>query len=116
MLNAKSGVKRGFALVVIALVTTGAVSSLTFAVDGANVWLAGRYAVKRETLNFTGLLRLRARPSQTVTGFKSFLLRLADPLFKGKNAGTELPVKVQGTVQNPKFGINVRQALAQAAF
>jgi hypothetical protein len=91
-------------------------SSMTFAVDGATVQLAGTYAVKQETLNFEGTLRLRARPSETVTGFRSFLLKMADPLFKGKDAGTELPITVQGTVHKPRFGINVKQALARATF
>ena len=89
-------------------------SSVTFAVDGATVQLAGTYGVKQETLNFEGTLSLRARPSETVTGFRSFLLKMADPLFKGENAGTELPITVQGTVHKPRFGINVKQAVARA--
>jgi hypothetical protein len=93
-----------------------ALSPVTFAVDGASVRLAGTYGVKKERLDFNGVLRLRARPSQTVTGYKSFLLRLVDPLFKGRNAGTELPITVQGTVHQPKLGINVKQAVANATF
>jgi hypothetical protein len=88
--------------------------STTFSVDGARVHLSGTYAVKREALDFEGTLQLRARLSQTVTGFKSFLLKVADPLFDGKNAGTVLPIQVQGTVSEPKFGVNVKQALTQA--
>jgi hypothetical protein len=91
-------------------------SSMTFAVDGASVQLAGTYAVQNETLDFKGTLRLRAKPSQTVTGFKSFLLKLVDPLLRGKSAGTELPITVQGTVHRPRFGINVKQTLTRATF
>ena len=93
-----------------------ALSPVTFAVDGATIRLAGTYGVKQERLNFQGVLQLHARPSQTVTGYKSFLLRLADPLFRGKNAGTELPITVQGTVHQPKLGINIKQVLARAQF
>jgi hypothetical protein len=46
-----------------------------------------------------------------VTGFKSFLLRIADPLLKGDTAGTELPIYVRGTVAKPQFGVEVRKAL-----
>jgi hypothetical protein len=91
-------------------------STLTFAVDGATVRLAGAYRVKQERLNFDGVLQLRARPSETVTGIRSFLLRLADPFLKGKNAGTELPITVEGTVHQPKLGINVKRVLARATF
>jgi hypothetical protein len=72
--------------------------------------------VKKDSLDFNGVLRLRAQPSQTVTGYKSFLLRFVDPLFKGQNAGTELPVTVQGTVHQPKFGINVKRTLSRATY
>ena len=30
-----------------------------------------------------------------------------DPLFKGKKAGAEIPVKITGTYQNPQFGFDV---------
>jgi hypothetical protein len=35
---------------------------------------------------------------------------------KGKNAGTELPITVEGTVHQPKLGINVKRVLARATF
>jgi hypothetical protein len=34
-------------------------------------------------------------------------LKPFDPLFKGKKAGAEIPVKVTGTYQNPQFGFDV---------
>ena len=45
-------------------------SSLTFNVPGAAVSLNGSYALKGGALNFTGKLRLDAKLSQTMTGFK----------------------------------------------
>ena len=66
--------------------------NLTFRVDGAEVWLTGRYAVRSEQLDFRGELRLQARMSQTLTGWKSLVLRMFDPMFDSKGAGTVLPI------------------------
>jgi hypothetical protein len=88
-----------------------ALPRLNFAVSGAAIDLSGGYRIPTEVLNFRGTLRLDAKPSQTVTGFKSFLLRIADPLLKGDNAGTELPIYVRGTVAQPQFGVEIRKAI-----
>ena len=81
--------------------------SLRFAVRGAEVQLAGSYGLREESLGFTGHLRLQARVSQTTTGFKSFLLKAIDPFFSKNGAGTELPIRVGGTVSSPEFGLNM---------
>ena len=47
-----------------------------------------------------------AKVSQTVTGFKSLLLKLADPLFN-KNGRTVIPLKISGTRNEPKFGLDM---------
>lgn len=88
-----------------------ALPALAFHVEGAQINLAGRYGVLDEQLDFDGMLRLDARLSETVTGFKSWLLKVVDPLFKGKKAGTELPIHVRGPVQKPEFGVNIKKAL-----
>jgi hypothetical protein len=85
--------------------------SLTFSVSGAQVRLAGNYGVKSERLDFNGTLRLRARVSQTQTGWRSILLKVFDPLFDGKGAGTILPITIAGTRDQPKFGVDVKKAL-----
>jgi hypothetical protein len=41
---------------------------------------------------------------QTITGFKSFLLKPFDPFFR-KNGVTVLPIKVTGTRAQPEFGL-----------
>ena len=81
--------------------------NLRFAVRGAEVQLTGTYGLRGESLGFTGHLRLQARVSQTTTGFKSFLLRAIDPFFSKNGAGTELPIRVGGTVSSPEFGLNM---------
>jgi hypothetical protein len=85
--------------------------SLSFSVQGAEVRLAGSYDVASEALDFAGTLRLQARMSKTQTGWKSFVLRLFDPLFDGDGAGTVLPITVSGTRDEPEFKVDVKKAL-----
>lgn len=79
--------------------------NLTFGVTGATVELAGTYGLRDEKLDFHGTLRLRAKLSQTIGGFKSFLLKPFDPFFR-KNGVTVLPIKVTGTRDQPSFGLD----------
>jgi len=80
---------------------------LTFGVPGARVELAGNYALERETLDFRGRLLMDAKISQTRRGFKSILLKVVDPLFKRKGGGSSVPIKINGTRDNPTFGLDV---------
>ena len=81
--------------------------SFQFAVRGAEVRLAGSYALRGERLGFQGELRLQAKISQTVTGVKSVLLRVIDPFFRKHGKGAVLPIRVGGTVTAPEFGLNL---------
>ena len=85
--------------------------SLDFAVPGAEVRLAGHYGLENEALAFEGTVRLQAKVSQTTTGVKSLLLKMVDPLFSRKDAGTVLPIHITGTRTDPKFGVDVKGAL-----
>jgi hypothetical protein len=78
--------------------------SLSFAVPGAGVALAGTYNLGSQGLDFKGVLRLEAKVSQMVTGWKSLLLKPIDPLFEKNGAGTYLRIVVEGTAQHPEFG------------
>lgn len=80
---------------------------LMFAVPGAQVRLAGAYNLKRETLAFKGNLLMDAKVSETVTGFKSLLLKIADPFFSRKGGGSQVPIKIEGTRSDPKFGLDM---------
>ena len=81
--------------------------SLRFSVNGARVDLRGNYRLPTEALAFTGTLSLDAPVSQTVTGFKSLLLKAVDPLFRRNGAGTQIPIAIAGTVQKPAFKVEV---------
>lgn len=79
---------------------------LAFAVPGAQVRLGGHYALKQEAIDFKGNLLLDAKISQTVTGFKSLLLKIVDPLFSRPGGGSSIPIKIEGTPREPKFGLD----------
>ena len=79
--------------------------SLSFEVPGANVELAGDYDLAKDVIDFYGALKLDAKVSQTMTGWKRWVLRPADPFFSKHGAGTYLRIKVEGTSRQPKFGL-----------
>ena len=78
---------------------------LVFDIPGAIVALDGRYALRPETLSFAGDLYMDAKVSETVSGFKSLLLKMVDPLFREKGR-TRIPIKVTGTRNKPQFGLD----------
>jgi hypothetical protein len=80
--------------------------SLSFAVPGANVDLAGGYDLDRDALDFHGTLKLKARVSQTMTGWKRWALKPVDPIFAKNGVGTFLRIKIDGTAKQPKFGLD----------
>ena len=45
--------------------------------------------------------------AQTVTGIKSLLLKVVDPLFRRKGGGSAIPIKIEGTRADPKFGLDM---------
>ena len=44
--------------------------------------------------------------SETVGGFKGVLLKVVDPLFKGENGGSAIPIQISGRRDNPTFGLD----------
>ena len=85
-----------------------ALRSIAFDVPGAMVQMSGRYDLRSERLNFAGELVMDAKVSQTMTGWKSFLLRAVDPLFR-KEGKTLIPLKISGTRDNPSFGLDFKR-------
>jgi hypothetical protein len=83
-------------------------STLTFAVPGAAVELAGRYGLRDERLAFRGKLKMQATLSQVAGGgVKGFFLKAIDPFFRKGGAGMVVPIKIEGTRKNPKFGLDM---------
>ena len=80
--------------------------SLAFEVPGAAVSITGNYDLVHETVDFHGALKLDAKISQTMTGWKRWLLKPADPFFAKNGAGTFLKIKIEGDAHHPKFGLD----------
>jgi hypothetical protein len=81
-------------------------SSVSFTVPGARVEVSGRYGVRSETLDFRGTVRLDAKVSGMTNGITSFFVKLIEPLFR-HNQVTVIPIKVSGTVNRPKVGLDM---------
>jgi len=79
-------------------------SRLQFEIPGTWVNLTGDYSLDGNQFDFHGKARMDAKLSHMVTGWKSILLKPADPFFSKDGAGTEIPVKVTGTKSEPHFG------------
>jgi len=89
-------------------------SAVQFQIPGAALEISGTYALEPEELELYGTIRMQAALSQTTTGFKSVLLRLADPFFS-KNGHTVLPIKITGTVQHPHYSLDMGRKEEKAA-
>jgi hypothetical protein len=81
-------------------------NSLTFGIPGANVALRGNYDMRSDVVDFRGTLKLRAKVSQTMSGWKRWALKPVDPFFSKQGAGTFLRIKVAGSSDKPKFGLD----------
>jgi hypothetical protein len=80
--------------------------SLFFAVPGAKVDLKGTYDLHGDALDFHGTLKLQAKVSQTMTGWKRWALKPVDPFFAKEGAGSFFRIKVTGSSREPKFGLD----------
>ena len=85
--------------------------ALSFNVQGADVRLAGTHSLRSKSLKLAGEVLLQATVSQTMTGYKSWLLKPFDPLFRKNGAGTRLAIRVEGTQDQPKVGLEIGKTL-----
>jgi hypothetical protein len=81
---------------------------LTFTVPGAEIELAGTYALKPEALDFKGTMLMDATISQTQRGWKKLVLKIVDPFFRRKDGkdGSAIPFKISGKRSDPQFGLD----------
>jgi hypothetical protein len=81
-------------------------SSLKYDVPGADIALEGVYSLDGNQFDFHGKARLDAKVSQLMTGWKSLVLKAADPFFSKNGAGTEVPIRITGTRSEPRFDLD----------
>lgn len=84
---------------------------LAFSVQGASIKLDGTHRLEPKTLSLQGEVLLKASASDTLTGFKRWLVKPFDPLFRKKGAGTRLVISVEGTQDQPKVGLELGKTL-----
>ena len=88
--------------------------ALQFAVPGTRADVNGQYSLDGDRFDFHGKLRLDAKLSQMITGWKSKMLKVVDPIFSKHGAGTEVPFEVSGTREAPHFGLDLGHAKVEA--
>jgi hypothetical protein len=82
-------------------------SDLSFSVPGALARVHGTYGLLTEQVNLRGTLQVDDKLSRGSKGVKSVLLKSVEPLFKKKNAGEIIPIKIGGTFSHPSYGLDV---------
>jgi hypothetical protein len=83
-----------------------ALPAIDYTVPGAVIDLKGTYGLDGGALSFAGTAKMDATVSQMVGGWKGLLLKPADRFLKKDGAGTEVPIHIEGTREEPKFGID----------
>jgi hypothetical protein len=80
-------------------------SELVFQIPGAAIHLHGGYGLDSEEIDLHGIVRLQAKASETMTGWKRIVLKPIDPLLSKSGAGVLLPIRIGGTRSSPQFGL-----------
>lgn len=86
---------------------TATFTDLRFAVPGVKARLHGTYNIINYRIDLHGPMRVDKKIADTTSGFKSFLLKLIDPIFKKKRKGEVVPVHIGGTYEHPQFGLDL---------
>jgi hypothetical protein len=85
--------------------------NFTFAVRGATIRLDGTHSLKTKAVALSGAVLLNASMSATQTGFKSWVLKPFDALFRKGGAGSRLAITVHGTQDEPKLEFDFKRTL-----
>jgi hypothetical protein len=80
--------------------------ALEYTVPGAVIDLKGSYTMDGGKLDFAGTAKMQATVSAMVGGWKGLLLKPVDRYFQKNGAGTEVPIHINGTRENPQFGVD----------
>ena len=80
--------------------------ALQYTVPGVQINLKGTYHLEGGAIYFLGNARMDATVSQMVGGWKGMLLKPLDRYFQKDGAGTDVPIHIEGTRQDPDFAID----------
>jgi hypothetical protein len=80
-----------------------------FSVPGATALGGGTYNLITRAIDLKGTLAMESTVSEASSGFKSFLLKPFDGIFRNRRrqAGAELPIHISGSYPKPKFQVNL---------
>jgi hypothetical protein len=85
-------------------------SGVSFQVPGATATGGGTYNVITKRVDLNGTVSMAADVSEATSGFKSFLLKPFDRLFRrGKREGATLPVSITGLYPRPKYSVRLKK-------
>ena len=87
--------------------------ALEYTVPGAKIELNGTYKLEGGAVDFAGTAKMDAPVSKVVGGWKGLLLTPADRYFKKEDAGTAVPIRIAGTRDAPRFGIDFGRIKAE---
>jgi hypothetical protein len=82
-------------------------TNLSFGVPGASARMEGTFDIVSHKIDLHGQLQLDSKMSNTTNGAKALMLKMMDPLFKKRNKGEILPVRISGTYDHPSFGLDI---------
>jgi AsmA-like C-terminal region len=86
---------------------TATFKNFRFAVPGATAEMHGTYNLESRAVNLHGTLRTEEEFSEMTSGFKAVVLRPFDVFFRRKHAGSEMPVHLIGTYDDPEAGLDL---------
>jgi hypothetical protein len=81
-------------------------TSLAFSIPGADALMNGTFNMLNEKVNLHGNLRMDTKFSHSTSGIKALFAKVLDP-FLNKKQGSVVPVLVDGTYNNPHFGLDL---------
>lgn len=83
-------------------------SAVSFHVPGATATGGGTYNLINKRVNLSGTVSMAADASEATSGFKSFLLKPFDKLFRrNKQKGASLPVSITGQYPRPDYKVGL---------
>ncbi len=89
--------------------------ALEYTVPGAVIDLKGTYGMVGGKLDFAGTAKMQATVSAMVGGWKGLLLKPVDRYFQKDGAGTEVPIHIDGTREDPHFGVDFNRMKGSSA-
>jgi hypothetical protein len=84
-----------------------ALPNLQYNLPGAAIAMAGTYSIEGGKIDFSGNAKMQATVSQMLGGWKGLLAKPVDRFFKKDGAGTEVPIQIDGTRDDPHFTLNL---------